>query len=129
MMAGYSGANMEPTPLTCPKCGASWKLVKAGKGAVRCPKCKAGLDGSPARQPAPPPAAPMPGSPPPSEVSDVDDPGLRGGFASALPAPTPPVRRATNPFVRVLVILLLLVILVPLAALVLFTVVCAMLIA
>jgi hypothetical protein len=121
---------MEPTPLTCPKCGASWKLVKAGKGAVTCPKCKAPLDGKAVRTPGrsdPPPSAPA-GAGPPAEVSDVDDPGLRGGFTSRLPDPVP-VRRQSNPLVRLVVTLLLLLILVPLAALVLFAVVCAVMVA
>jgi hypothetical protein len=118
---------MDPTPLTCPKCGASWKLVKAGKGPVTCPKCKAALDGSPVRRAVPAaPATTSPSALTPADVSDIDDPGLRGGFA--LPKPVAEPRRPPNPLLRLLVILLLLVVLVPLAAIVLFAVVCAMIV-
>jgi hypothetical protein len=128
-MMGGARTAMEPTPLTCSKCGASWKLIKAGKGPVTCPQCKAALDGSP---PALGRANPVPTAPAiapsPAEVSDADDPGLRGGFVRSLPDPVPP-RRRTNPLLRAMVILLLLLILVPLAAIVLFAVVCAVLVA
>src|SRR6478752_1326850 len=29
---------MEPTDLTCDKCGTTWKLIKAGDGPVLCPE-------------------------------------------------------------------------------------------
>jgi hypothetical protein len=119
---------MEPTPLNCPKCGASWKLVKAGKGPITCPKCKAVLGGPTVAAPmagAVPSVVTLPPASPVATISDIDDPGLRGGFITRPPEPVEPRRRTTNPLLRVIVILLLLLVLVPLAVIVLFVVVCA----
>jgi len=35
---------MESTDLTCAKCAATWKLIKAGADRVMCPYCKAPVE-------------------------------------------------------------------------------------
>jgi len=136
---------MEPVSLTCPKCGAAWKLIKAGQGPITCPKCKATLDGAPAptappaapveSKPAPPTPAPAPAAPPtetytlaalsavpPMPLADTDDPALRADYDDR---PELRRRRGMAPLLKVALILLLLMILLPLAAVVLLFVVCA----
>ena len=146
MIDQSGGPVMEPVSLTCPRCAASWKVIKAGKGPITCPQCKATLDG-PAASPAPadpapqdreqtPPAAPAPPPGPPPlpaigpvplpPVADVDDPGLHADYDDRH---EPPRRRGMPPLLRVALILLILMILVPLSLFVLFAVVCAVLIA
>jgi uncharacterized Zn finger protein (UPF0148 family) len=42
---------MEPTDLTCPTCGATWKLIKASADRIVCPYCKAQVDTGPSEKP------------------------------------------------------------------------------
>ena len=130
---------MEPTDLTCGKCGKSWKLIKAGAGPVTCPHCKAPLDTSPVTPVAigtpvtTKPATIAPSNTPAKEltpsslssVSDSDDPGLRADYAERDIRP----RSGRNPLRRVILILVLLFVLVPVALFLLFLIVCAVMIA
>jgi hypothetical protein len=120
---------MEGTDLTCPKCGTTWKLIKAGDGPIRCPNCKAVVGPGPTAaspagpQPVPPvtgpAAAPVTASTAPAiprpapDLTDADDPGIGAAPAGRMPDLTPP-RRGRHPLVTVATILLLLL-LVPLA--------------
>ncbi len=119
---------MDPIDLTCPKCGAAWKLVKAGDGPIACPKCKAPIGpGSPAPpvaadDPPQPMATPAPALPVP-EVSDADDPGLVAPAHARMPTPVVP-RRGRHPLVTVAVVLLL-ILLIPLALVACLFAVCA----
>jgi hypothetical protein len=131
---------MEPTDLTCQKCGKSWKLIKAGAGAVTCPHCQEPLNQAPvgptavtspavATEPAPasPPSTPPSGLPQLSlsGFADTDDPGLRADYAERDPQP----RSGRNPLTRVILILVLLFLLVPVAVLILLLIVRAVMIA
>src|SRR5687768_16938712 len=142
---------MEPISLTCPKCQASWKLIKAGKGPITCPQCKAPLDAPPGESgptaptpaataspagedPAPTPATlpqPVPGltpsaALPPMSIPDTDDPGLASDFDDRF---EPARRTRTHPLLKVIIVILILTVLVPVAVVILFLAVCAMLIA
>ncbi|HJZ90681.1 MAG TPA: hypothetical protein VKE40_07380 [Gemmataceae bacterium] len=133
---------MEVTPLTCAKCATSWKLIKAGKGPITCPHCKAPLDGPIPAAPAttavaaPPTesaarvAAPAAVAAPPAEVplaiAQSDDPGLRADYDERMEEPA---RRAPHPLLRMSLILLLLITLTPVAAVIVLLVVCAALLA
>jgi hypothetical protein len=130
---------MDPTDLTCGKCGKSWKLIKAGAGPVTCPHCKAPLDTRPATPTAgATPTATEPATAPPastspqesvpgslSSFSDTDDPGLQADYAERDVRP----RSGRNPLLRVILILVLLIVLVPVALFLLFLIVCAVMIA
>jgi hypothetical protein len=138
---------MDPISLTCPKCAASWKLIKAGKGPVVCPKCNSPIGeteaaepaapqaGTPNSEPAPlltpePPAPSMPplrglSAPTMTETSDADDPGLRRDYDDRMMAPPVPERRRMHPLLVVLMVLLILFVLLPLALLALFWAVCS----
>jgi hypothetical protein len=146
------GVAMEPTTLTCPKCAATWKLIKAGTGPITCPMCKAPLEGASASNPQPAPAAdsapptPLPAAavdpviagpavesafagmghlPHVQLVQDADDPGgLKADFDDE-----PRRRRGMHPLLKTLIILLILFILVPVAVFILLLVVCAVMIA
>jgi hypothetical protein len=123
---------MEPTSLTCPKCGKSWKLIKAGKGPVTCPHCKAPLGDAPATTepvapepvavPSPAATATISSPPPQPDVQDADDPGLRADYDDR---PEPRRRTGMNPLLKAMIILLLLMIFVPVAIVILLLVVCA----
>jgi len=136
---------MEPIGLTCPKCGAAWKLIKAGKGPITCPQCKAALDGTPAaaassakppEPTAPTPATPLvPSEPPPlpalspvalPPVADTDDPALVADYDDRA---EPQRRRGMAPLLKVAIILLALMILVPVGVMILLLVVCAVMFA
>ena len=119
---------MEPTDLTCPNCGATWKLIKAGDGPITCPKCHAVVGPAPGAaesppaqpQPAPPVASPDPvAATPPVALTprpaadDADDPGIGTPSFGRMPDLTPP-RRGRHPLVTVAVVLLL-IFLVPVA--------------
>jgi hypothetical protein len=140
---------MDPVSLSCPKCAATWKLIKAGTGPITCPMCKAPLDGQPsadnpsldggrqataapateAATQAPPTPAPV-AEPPFAGISqlthvagieDADDPGgLKADFDDQ-----PRRRRGSHPLLKTLIILLILFILVPVAIFILLLVVCA----
>lgn len=142
---------MEPIDLTCAKCNTSWKLIKA-EGVIACPYCKAIVDSlvtSNTSQPVEPTpvgsesipieakpaetaAAPMDPIPsmqastpvalPADLVDDADDPGVRADYDDRHQAPR---RSGMHPLLKVFIILLILFILVPLAVIVLFAVVCA----
>jgi|SRR5262245_7716965 len=144
----YERLGMDPTRLTCPKCGAAWKVIKAGKGLVTCPQCKAALDAaspeavpapklpearsptsttSPAVEPSPePPPLPALSSVPLPPVADVDDPALVADYDDR---PTPRRRNGMAPLLKVAITLVALMILVPLAFIILFLVACAVMIA
>jgi hypothetical protein len=144
---------MDPVSLSCPKCAATWKLIKAGTGPIVCPMCKAPLDGQTSadkptedgaqQTPAAAPtdsasqAPPIPAAvsvPPFAGISqlthvpgleDADDPGgLKADFDDQ-----PRRRRGAHPLLKTLIILLILFILVPVAVLILLLVVCAVMIA
>jgi len=123
---------MEPTDLTCPKCGTTWKLIKAGDGPITCPNCKATMEQGPPVTPLTHPA-PLAGTPPAPiatpapaatapDVSDVDDPGIGSPARARMPVPDVPRRR--HPLVTVAVVLLL-ILLVPLALVACLFAVCA----
>jgi hypothetical protein len=140
---------MEPVNLTCPRCGAAWKLIKAGKGPVTCSQCKAALDAALA-EPSPEPKAPE--SEPPTStatpaaaetspeppplpalssvplppVADVDDPTLIADYDDR---PAPQRRRGMAPLLRVAIILVALMILVPVGLIILLLVACAVMLA
>jgi hypothetical protein len=135
---------MDPISLTCPKCAASWKLIKAGKGPVVCPKCNCPIgeaepavpqSGTALPEPVttPPPDSQVPAidamrglSPlPMPEMSDADDPGLRRDYDDRLMAPPTSQRRRMHPLLVVLMVLLILFVLLPLALLALFWAVCS----
>ena len=132
---------MEPTDLTCAKCGTSWKLIKAGDGPIACPSCKAPVGEPPAQPVSPTPAdapplveSPVPPNAPAPEPtvvtqrprpadarSDHDDRfarSLRRRAADVEP------RRRWHPLVTVGLILLLLL-MVPVVLVALFFAVCA----
>ena len=111
---------MDGTELTCPNCGATWKLIKAGDGPITCPKCHAVVGpppvaGTPAGEATPDPAPSRPAplvtaSAPPSPkptADDVDDPGIGAPPVGRMPELTAP-RRGRHPLVTVAVVLLLL---------------------
>jgi hypothetical protein len=112
---------MEVTPLTCPKCATSWKLIKAGTGPITCPHCKAPLDDGPiAATPATTTVA-TPAVSVPRAVPDGDEPGLQADYDDKM---EPPARRATHPLLRMSLILLLLMTLTPIALVIVLLVVC-----
>lgn len=130
---------MDGTDLTCPNCGTSWKLIKAGDGPVTCPSCKAVVGpappagdqpsalatGRPIPKPAAPPApavSPFP-SGPGTAPNDADDPGIGAPPRGRMPDVAP--RRGRHPLVTVAIILLLLL-LVPVALCSVLWAVCAM---
>ena len=139
---------MEPTDLTCGKCGKSWKLIKAGSGAVTCPHCKVPLSAAPAAEKAKPPAASAapaaaaptsqpdsPSQPPPltgltpvslSSVGDTDDPALQADFDDRFEKGRP---SRSHPLAKVIIILLLVFVGLPVAVFILLLIVCAVLIA
>jgi hypothetical protein len=140
---------MEPTNLTCVKCGKSWKLIKAGTAPVTCPHCKASLTAGAAEAKSDPPAtasapaatAPIsvpeiasPDKPPLTgltplalpETVDTDDPALQADFDDR---PEKAGRPGANPLLRVVIILLLVFIGLPVAVFILFLVVCAIIVA
>jgi hypothetical protein len=139
---------MDPISLTCPKCAASWKLIKAGNGPVVCPKCNSPIGetaaaepvvrlvGTSLSEPAPPPTTEPPApaispllglSPPPrTDTSDADDPGLRQDYDDRMMAPPVAQRRRMHPLLVVFLVLLTLFVLLPLALLALFFAVCAL---
>jgi len=119
---------MDPIDLTCPKCGAAWKLIKAGDGPVTCPNCKTPIGQGPAASPVAPAAPPKPvPTPAPGatvpDVSDADDPGLVAPARARMPVPDIP-RRGRHPLVTVAVVLLL-ILLIPLALVACLFAVCA----
>jgi hypothetical protein len=144
---------MEPIDLTCPKCGKGWKLIKAGFGPVTCPHCKAPLGGPETPAPAksvskdakpvaqaaaaaaipaaaaelaPGPTTPVPDVPAAGPGADVDDPALAADFDDQFVQQRRPGK---HPLVRMIIILLALFILVPLAIVVMFAIVCAIIVA
>ena len=133
MIDGPAGDTpMEPTELTCPGCGTSWKVIKAGDGPITCPNCKAVVGAAPppptpARPAAPPaPAAPPPPVPrprPATDLSDVDDPGIGAPVRSRIPD-VPVERRGRHPLATVAIVLLI-VMLVPVALFACLWAVCA----
>jgi hypothetical protein len=112
---------MDGIDLTCERCGATWKLIKAGDGPVTCPKCHAVVGstlaaGTPAGEatPAAPagnaarPAATAASPPSPRPAADdADDPGIGVPSLGRMPDLTP-TRRGRHPLVTVAIILLLL---------------------
>jgi len=119
---------MDPTSLTCPKCAKSWKLIKAGKGPVTCPHCKAALGDAPnSSEPArPEPVAAISTPTPQPDVQDADDPGLRADYDDR---PDPRRRSGMHPLLKAMIILLLLLIFVPIAIVILLLIVCTALFA
>jgi hypothetical protein len=139
---------MEPTDLTCSKCGTTWKLIKAGDGPITCPQCKAPIEGTATSAavaatlappvasptiPAPPPPSPAPAesaptrpprAPEASRVPDSDDRDLRRDYEERGGPPFPP-RRRRHPLLVVLIVLLILFVLLPVAGIVLLFAVCA----
>jgi hypothetical protein len=139
---------MEPTDLTCGKCGKSWKLIKAGSGAVTCPHCKEPLNAAPVAAKTEPPVASAtipasdparapetPPQPPPlmglTPVSlfsdrDTDDPALQADYDDRFDKHR---RSGSHPLAKVIVILLLVFIGLPVAVFILLLIVCAVLVA
>jgi uncharacterized Zn finger protein (UPF0148 family) len=139
---------MEPTNLTCPRCGTTWKLIKAGDGPITCPHCKAPVEGTAASAavaatsappvasptiPATPPPSPAPAEPAParptrapevSRVPDSDDRELRRDYEEPGGSRFPP-RRRRHPLLIVLTVLLILFVLLPVALFALLFAVCA----
>lgn len=108
---------MEPIDLTCAKCNATWKLIKA-EGAIACPYCKAIVDSptptisSPATVPAPVPteATAALEKPPESAASEAarpvpDSDSIAPTEANSIPmlarlGPFPTMDDADDPGVR-----------------------------
>jgi hypothetical protein len=129
---------MDPTDLTCPKCGTAWKVIKAADGPVTCPNCKAPVSAPAAATPTPAPAAEPAPPPPPVEASpspaparpavrhlpDSGDRELRRDYADS-GGPRFPSGRRRHPLLVVLTVLLILFVLLPVAGIVLLFAVCA----
>lgn len=86
---------MEPIDLTCAKCNATWKLIKA-EGAIACPYCKAIVD-SPTvtTSSAPTVPAPVPSEVPLSEVKPAER-AVSNEMLLAVPASVPPAPPITD---------------------------------
>ena len=132
--------------LTCPKCTATWQVIKAADGPVVCPHCKKPIDEVtpslthtlpvdpvPAplvETPAPDPTLgraggiPLPeiyGSP---RVSMTDDPELREDFAESA-IDRNKASSGRHPLKTFLIVLFILFLLLPFALIAFFAVVCA----
>jgi len=156
MIAGdLGGSLMQPTDLTCGKCGKSWKLIKAGAGAVTCPHCKEPLAAAATKRTAEPPVSPnaatttgpgpaavppAPATPPAPDVpvltglsplalagtADTDDPALQADYDDRFDRHRRP---GAHPLAKVVIILLLFFVGLPVAMFIFLLIVCAVIVA
>ena len=129
--------------LTCPKCAATWQVIKASDGPIFCPHCKKPIDGdASAQSPAVPLLAPVAEPQPlgrvngslgglsvpdpagPLHLLTTDDPELREDFADSA-IDRNKASSGRHPLKTLLIILFILFILLPFALIAFFAVVCA----
>ena len=150
---------MESTDLTCAKCGATWKLIKASTEGAACPYCNAPIGAAHME-----PAAPKPVEPPASVTPPATEPTSTPPPEATPLMPTAPVteepsipatvrsfdvpdtddpglvddyddrldprrRRGLNPVAKTILILILLIFLAPVALFLMLLVVCAVMMA
>ena len=80
---------MESTDLTCAKCGATWKLIKASAEGAACPYCNASIGAAPAEPAASKPIEPLASVTPPTTEQAPTTPPEAAAAAAPLASTAP----------------------------------------